>query len=407
LALFTVASRNREYRVFLLMMVLLSLAVSSTLPLITLYLVDSMHIALSIAGLFFAGESLLGLALGLLVGRWSDHWRSRLPAIRLAAILVGVGWVVFAFSPYPWLTLCVGGVFLSFGSITMGQAFAALHDSMVRNEETQPALVNATVRTAFSFGFVVGPLLGTELAALVSFRAAFLLAAGLNLLCLLPLVGLSIRVPSITGVETSGNGRSQSNLLLYVFVGICTMGIIGSAIRITYLPIDVTRHLGGSISIYGTVMAVSPIVELLTVPLAGLLAMRFRMGRLFTLGLIVATIEYLILSLNTALWQVYLAQAMDAMVVGVLFGLGLTYAQDLSPTRAGLASSAFGSAFGIATLVGNLIGSASLSFLGVPHIFLIPLVTSSIALATFIVLDRIVARRVEPATAADNSHQAV
>jgi len=130
-------------------------------------------------------------------------------------------------------------------------------------------------------------------------------------------------------------------------------------------------------------------------PAAGLLALRFRIGRLFGLGLMVATIEYLILSFNTALWQVYATQVMDALVVAAVFGLGLTYAQQLSPGRAGLVSSTFGSAFGIATLVGNSIGGVSITILGVPHLFFIPLATSCIALATFIALDRSATRHVE------------
>jgi SET family sugar efflux transporter-like MFS transporter len=136
-------------------------------------------------------------------------------------------------------------------------------------------------------------------------------------------------------------------------------------------------------------MAIAPLAELITLSAAGLLALRFGMGRLFTLALMMAAIEYLILSVNTALWQVYVTQVMDALVVAAVFGLGLTYAQQLSPGRAGLASSTFGSAFGIATLLGNLIGGASISILGIPHLFFIPLATSCLALATFIDLDRL------------------
>jgi MFS transporter, SET family, sugar efflux transporter len=384
-----------EYRAFLLIMVFLSLATSSTLPLVTLYLVNSFHVALSLVGVYFIGEALLGLILGLIVGRWSDRWPSRVPAMRLTAPWVAIGWLVFAFSPSVWLSLSVGVVFVSAGAITMGQAFAALHDVMVRDAERRPGLVNATIRTAFSLGFVLGPLLGTELAALVSFRAAFVVAGCLNLLCLVPISGLDVPVSAGTEREPSRQGHAQGNGRLYVFVGLCTLVLVGTALRITYLPIDVTKHLGGSIRQYGTVMAVSPLAELIALPAAGLLALRVRIGRLISLGLMVATIEYLILSFNTALWQVYVTQAMDALVVAAVLGLGLTYAQQLSPGRAGLASSTFGSAFGIATLVGNLIGGISIPILGVPHLFLIPLATSCIALATFIGLDRTATRRVE------------
>jgi SET family sugar efflux transporter-like MFS transporter len=206
---------------------------------------------------------------------------------------------------------------------------------------------------------------------------------------------LAVPVSAGTERERSRQGHAQNNVLLYVFVGLCTLVLIGTALRITYLPIDVTKHLGGSIRQYGTVMAISPLVELITLPAAGLLALRFRIGRLFTLGLAVAPIEYLILSFNTALWQVYVTQVMDALVVAAVLGLGLTYAQHLSPGRAGLASSTFGSAFGIATLVGNLIGGVSIPILGVPHLFVIPLATSCIALVTFIGLDRAATHHVE------------
>jgi SET family sugar efflux transporter-like MFS transporter len=395
LAVLTIVWRKREYRAFLLIMVFLSLATSSTLPLVTLYLVGGLHVPLSLVGLYFVGEALLGLILGVVVGRRSDRWPSRVPAMRLAALWVAIGWLVFALSPYVWLSLAVGAVFVSAGAITMGQAFAALHDVMVRDAERRPGVVNATIRTAFSLGFVLGPLLGSELAALVSFRAAFVVAGCLNLLCLVPLSGLDFPVSTGTEREPARQGHAQTNVLLYVFVGLCTLVLIGTALRITYLPIDVTKHLGGSLRQVGTVMAISPLAELVTLPAAGVLALRFRIGRLFRLGLTVATIEYLILSFNTALWQVYVTQAMDALVVAAVFGLGLTYAQQLSPGRAGLASSAFGSAFGLATLVGNLIGGVSLPLLGVPHLFFIPFATSCLALATFIGLDRTATRRVE------------
>jgi len=383
---------KREYRSFLMIMVFLSLATSSTLPLVTLYLVDRLHVALSLAGLFFVGEALFGLMLGLFIGRRSDRWRSRVPAMRVAVVWEAIGWLLFAVSPNFWVTLVAGTLFLSAGAITMGQAFAALHDVMVRDQEPQPGFVNTTVRTAFSFGFVLGPVVGSQVAALVSFQAAFVAAGCLNLLCLLPLFGLDIPVSDDRAQDTTENESRGSNLRLYFFVGLCTLVLTGTALRITYLPIDVTKHLGGSLREYGTVMAVAPLAELVTMPAAGLLAMRFRAGHLFRVGLVAAIVEYVVLSFNSAVWQVYATQVIDALVVAVVFGLGLTYAQQLSPGRAGLASSTFGSAFGIATLAGNLIGGISVALLGVPHIFFIPVVTSCIALAMFVVLDRGVRR---------------
>jgi MFS family permease len=102
-----------------------------------------------------------------------------------------------------------------------------------------------------------------------------------------------------------------------------------------------------------------------------------------------------LLASSTALWQLYLTQALDAWVVAVVMGLGLAYAQHLSPDRAGLASGTFGSSYGVAIVVGNLIGSASVPLLGVPHVFVIPTALCVVSLLTFLGIERASRQRLE------------
>ena len=379
--------RKPEYRAFMLILLLVGTGISSTLPLITLYLLDQLHTPVTLVSVFFVGQSIAGLVIGITAGRRSDRWRSRIPAMRFAAVWATVGWIIFAVSPFFWVDVLTGIVFLSASAIVMGQTFGALHDVMTRDRETHPELVNATVRAAFSMGFTLGPVLGAEIAAAVSFHFAFVVAGALSLSCLIPLWGLKVPVMAPEAQSNGEDAPSQSNRLLYVFVGLSTLVLIGAALRITYLPLDVTKHLGGSLRQYGTVLAVSPLAELFTLPAAGFLALRFRIGNLLIVGVAISVVEYAILAFNSAIWQVYLTQALDSLVVAAIFGLGLSYAQNLSPGRAGLASSAFGSAFGIATLIGNSIGAVSIRLLGIPHLFLIPLVTCAIALAVLLWLD--------------------
>jgi SET family sugar efflux transporter-like MFS transporter len=177
----------------------------------------------------------------------------------------------------------------------MGQVFAAVHDVMTRDGEAQPGLIHTAVHTGLSFGFVVGPLLGTELAALVSFRLAFVATTCLWMLCQAPLRNLDVSVMSSHREE--GRERGRGNLLLYLFAGLCMLVMCGTGLKNTYLPIDVTIHLGGTVSLYGTLMIVSSIVELVAMPMSGLLALRFSIGRLIGVGLMLAMLEYLVLSL--------------------------------------------------------------------------------------------------------------
>jgi SET family sugar efflux transporter-like MFS transporter len=377
-----------EYRRFLLLMVLTSLATSSGTPLLSLYLVRYVGVSLSAAGLFFASLALVGLVLGVVLGRRSDHWSTRIPFLRVAAGWVAAGWLVLTVSPFPWLTLSSGALFLSLGGAFMGQAFATLHDVMVRDHEAKPELINTTVRTGWSFGFVFGPLLGSFLAATVNIRAAFGVAATLYLLCLLLLRGLEIATPARSGQKAQSGAASRPNFLLLAFTAACALEISCQTIKSTYLPIDVTMHLGASITTYGTIVSLSPVVELIVMPLAGLLAQKIAISSLITIGLAIGTVEYVILATSTMLWQLYVTQAMDACVVAVVMGLGVTYAQRLSPQHAGTANSIFFASFNVAYVVGGSIGSASVPWLGVPRVFLVPIALSACSLLVFQAVQR-------------------
>lgn len=268
----------------------------------------------------------------MLIGRWSDRWHSRLPFLRGAMLWVAAGWLIMTASSTPWLVITAGAMFLSVGGLLMAQVFAMLQDSMRRNGETQPELITTIVRTGWSFGWVFGPLL--------------------------------------------------------VFAGMCAMAVSGQAIRNTYLPIHVIAHLGGSIRTFGTIMAVSPLVELVAMPLAGLLSQRFAIGRIIAVGLALAAAEYLLVALSTTVWQLYLSQAMGAWVVAVVMGLGLAYAQRLSPNSPGAANGIFFSSFNVSFVFGGLVGSGGVPLLGVPHIFLLPAVLCAVAWVAFLILDR-------------------
>jgi len=402
--------RTEEYRAFLLLMVLMSFATSSGIPLIALYLVKDVGLGLSTVGLFFTGMALPGLVLGVLLGRRSDRWRSRLPFIRGATVWVGAGWLALALSPLPWLTLSVGAIFLSLGGALMGQLYATLHDVMTRHGEAQPQLINTTIRTGWSFGFVFGPLVGSALATVAGFRAAFIVAGCLYLLCLVLLRGLNVAVaapasaapsPGVSPGASPGAG-DRSALLPLAFTALCALVLSGQTIRNTYLPIHVTGRLGGSVAIFGSIMAISPVVELVALPLAGVFAERVGLGRLIAGGMAIAAIEYVCVALSSALWQLYATQALDACVVAVVLGLGMTYAQRLSPERPGAVSSLFFSAFNVSSIVGGLIGSAAVPLLGVPHVFLLPAALCAAAWAAFLGIER-AARRAERIASPDRS----
>lgn len=376
---------DQTYRTFLLLMILMSLGASSGLPLIALFLVRDMGVDLSTASLFFISMAAPGLFLGIVLGRRSDRWRSRLPFIVFAASWLGIGWFVIALSQAAWLTLSVGAMFLSFGGVLMGQLYAALHDVMTVQGEAQPALINTTIRTGFSFGFVFGPVAGSFLASVASLRAGFVAAGCLYFLCLVLLRSLSL--PSVVHTTALQKVDRRADSPVFVFAALCALGLSGQTVRNTYLSIYVTSHLGGSLANVGFLIAVCPLIELVAMPVAGALAERIGLGRLIAGGLAIGTIEYVCIALSNSLWQLYVTQAMDACVVAVVLGLGMTYAQRLSPTRPGAASSLFFSASNLSNIVGGVVGSAAVPLLGIPHVFFLPALLAATALMMLLGLE--------------------
>jgi SET family sugar efflux transporter-like MFS transporter len=187
---------------------------------------------------------------------------------------------------------------------------------------------------------------------------------------------------------------------------VCALAFSGQSIKNTYLPIDVTTHLGGTLGIYGTIAAVTPIMELVAMPLAGMLAMRMPIGRLIVAGLITGAVEYLCLSGNSALWQLYITQVLDAWVVAVIMGLGVTYGQQLSPDRPGEVSGIIFGGTSVSAVLGNLVGGVTVPALGIPHVFLIPTGFFAVSCMMFLGIERMSRRKAVAAIVVDERRAA-
>ena len=91
---------HHDYRAILFVVLLLALGTSSGTPLLSLFLVERVGIPLAAAGLFSASIALPGLFLGIILGRRSDRWASRLPFVRGGTVWVALGWGLLALSPW-------------------------------------------------------------------------------------------------------------------------------------------------------------------------------------------------------------------------------------------------------------------------------------------------------------------
>ena len=151
---------------------------------------------------------------------------------------------------------------------------------------------------------------------------------------------------------------------LAVFGLACLLVLSGETVRLAHLPIFATDRLGMGLGQFGALMAVAPLTELAAMPLAGVLADRIGLSKVLVAGFAVGTGGYLLFGGSGSVLSLYLGQVLHACMIAVVFGLGVTYAQRLSPGSAGLAGSVFFSAQYLSALTGSLLGSGGVRGVG-------------------------------------------
>ena len=379
---------TREYRLLSLAMLLVGSSVSSGVPLVTLFLTQRLGASDSLAGLFFL-TALAGPPINILLGRLSDRLRSRAPLLAGGAFWLAAGWGLMALSTSPLAVFSVGTIFLCFIGVVNAQVFAVVRDVVERKREQRDATVTSVVRTAYSFGWMLGPVLGSLVAAWAGYRAAFVLAAALLVAVLVPVARLDSGRPRREAERAEPvRPRPPAKAPLLLFGLVCVLVLTSETVRQAYLPILAVDRLGIELGRFGILMSVAPLTELVAMPLAGVLADRLGVGKVLLAGFATGGLGFAAFGISSNTWHLYAGQVLSACFIAVVFGLGVTYAHNLSPGSAGLASSVFFSAQSLSLLTGGLVGSAGVKLLDLPHLFFVPALLCGLACVLFVWSDR-------------------
>jgi len=385
-ALIRLLSRDRELRTFGLLFILAGVAASAATPLVPLYMTTVLDAGLAEVGAISMG-ALVGAVVGLPLGRLSDRIRSRSTLMAVLASWMTVGWLLMPIMPNFWAAAAVYAFGIPFIGPINAQIFAGLSQALERRDESNPATITTTLRGGYSFGYVVGPLVGTTVAALLNLAAAFVVAA--LAYAILAVLGWATRIENREpgGKETR---RSRRNLValapLALFsAGVCLI-LMGDMFRAIYLPIYVVDILDHSETVFGLLIASAAFVEILVFPLVGAAADRYGIRRVILAGLALAIVGYSVLATSSQLWQVWVFHLIHVVVLAITVGLGISYAQQLAPGQAGLASSAFFSAQSAAVPLAGVVGAVTVTGLGLPGLYWIPVGLCLFCLIAFALL---------------------
>ena len=356
---------DRFYRSATIALFIYGVAMSATVPQMTLFLTRELGASLQVAGWYFLVNLMAPLA-GFVIGAVSDRRSDRLVIFRICAVACCAGWRAIALSTQLWMPFGIGDVLFA-------QLLAAVRDQLSHHPTPAENRIISMVRMGFSAGWVIGPVLGTWIGTSFGPRVLLLFTAICAWAQLVPIgrqkVYRFIAAPhSETAVSPRGGGMSS----LLIFTGLCVFLMSGDTIKFAYLPIFMTEQLHSSALTLGLVIAVQPLLEIAVMPVAARMSDRFGTLPILIIGGVFGVAAYLTYATSSSATGMFAGQVLTAVLWGCLASLGVTIAQQLYPGGVATASGLFTGAIMLAAAAGGAIGGFGVTVLGLPAVFVIP-----------------------------------
>lgn len=353
---------RREFRVVLLLNVLLGLTYSFVSPFMSMFGTQAVHMNDLVFGVFMTATAIAGIFFGTLLAHYSDTRFSRRHMLLLGATAGTLGYVGYAFIRDLTPLLLIGCFVLGVSSITFSQVFALARESLGRSgiSSNQTVFYMNTFRMFFALSWTVGPAIASWIKRSYNFVGLFLCAASCFFLFLVT-VYWGVEHTQPTPKKAGAPGANQSVLtvlrrwdVLAHFIGFVLVFASGT-IGMMNLPLLTLNVLHGTDFNVGIIYSVAPVFELPLMLYFGWLATRTDPARIIRIGVIIALAYYALLYLVQAPWHVYPLQFLSAASVAVTSGVAITYFQNYLPHHAGSATNLYATATRIGSTVGYLL----------------------------------------------------
>ena len=322
-----------SYALLFLCMFLQGMGVSLSVPFLSIYFTEQLGVSALVFGIFLAATLIAGIWISMLIGRRSDHGLNRKSIYLIATLcnaLAYSGYLLFKDFTILFIYMTV---FTALGAPGMPQLFAIAKEAVNKSNLTDHAFANSTLRSAFSLGFITGPLIGTVLIAAVGFKGIFSGTIGVFLLVAL-LIFLFLK--SNTELKTSKAevkalsfrlGQNRNILIPFLILMLMYIAHWTSSLN---TALFITNNLGGTTSDVGLVSSICAALEIPFMIMLGLLSAKYSTRILMMCGAILGGVYYIVVLTSSAMWQMLAAQILLAVFVAVISAIGISYIQDCS-----------------------------------------------------------------------------
>ncbi|MFF2525094.1 MFS transporter [Streptomyces liangshanensis] len=365
----------------------------------SLFLADEVGATPLMIGLFFAGRAVGEIAVDLVVGVLSDRVRDRRRLLALCALLSAAGGLSYAGLRDYYLLLVAGVCCFGVGSTSFAQLFA--YSRQLADTRGQgAAFFTGFLRSVTSLSWVVGPPLAFTLIARQGFTAMYLTAAALSLAAsALSRWGLPPaprpEPPASRPEPPDGTARGEAAASAPApaasapaastvpgrnpFAGLDrgTAALLAAVVLLLTanmmyqidLALFVTRDLGLGQGFVGLLLGLAAALEIPALVWVGARSERLGKRRLVVAASALATVFFCLLPLASGRAALLLLQIPNALWTAVVLSVPVVILQDRLPSRLGVASSLYSSAFKTGTLLGGVVTGTVATWTGYAQVF--------------------------------------
>ncbi len=345
-----------------------SLAFSFMLPIMTLFLVDSLHTPPMYIGIYTTGTALMTVLISQILAGLTDKGVSAKGLFLFAVAGIAAAAIGFAFASAFWHALLTGMLLMSLGSSSMPLILGMIR-RYAEDSGRDATKLNSQMRSSVSLLWIFGPPIAFLSVDSVGYKMNFLLSATVAILVFLfAYYALNApkthhrRVKHITGTEKQKLPRE-----VWILAGAMFFASAANSTYVNAMPLYITQQLGLSESFPGLMLGLAAGLEVPVMLLAAHWSKKFGSINVLIVGFVVALLFYALFQVVTSYAGLLALQLLNGLFFGIFVGLGVSVMQDYAPGQVGKASAFYSNSMLIGSMCGTSLMGIVSQYFGYKH----------------------------------------
>lgn len=349
---------------FLAVTFMTGVAVALQVPTLSLFLAEEVQVRPFLVGLFYTVNAVIGILISQWLGHRSDNKGDRKQLILRCCFAGIVLSLLFAWNRQYWLLVSLGVLLASLTATASPQLFALARE-YADSRNKQADMFSSVLRAQFSLAWVIGPPIAFALAIGYGFEVMYLASALAYVICAfvvwrwLPSLPLPVMDSEVERVSSWRDPSVRALFIASTLMWTC------NSMYLINMPLYITRELGLEEKLAGLLMGTAAALEIPFMLLAVLAGVGFYGG------LVTLSSQHALIAL----------QLLNAIFIGIVAGIGMSYFQDLMPGRAGVATTLFSNSIRTGSIMAGAIAGTVAELWSFHGVFMVAAALALMALA--------------------------